>query len=345
MNMGKSGFLVKFFFSVWLVVCSVSVLSFDANDQFVSDFDLDDDQQVTREEFTNARREKYNDTDEDKNDSVDENEYVDEYANRIDIKIEEERKGHIKQTNIRFKALDKNESNSLEWDEYKKSGDRSFNRYDTDENLVIDDNDEAPKKHRKKADVKATKKDKKSDKAYASNNEARRKKYSRRVVTMPTTHRKQGMLDKYDVNSDDIVEYDEFNQKRQADFDLTDENKNGVLDKDEYLNEYLNRLDVVIENTRKQKIKQASVRFGVLDRDSDGSMTFEEYQISGNRRFACKDGNSDGVVMASDNASDDVSCQHGSKIKGEKAQRNKMDKHHKVSASAKPHNQAAVSLK
>ncbi len=296
-----------FVFIAMLIGASFShiALAGHGNQQsFIDKYDQDGDARVTEQEFFEARWAQFDRTDEDQNGVVTQTEYVDEYATRLDKKIEKERKAHLKQTKIRFKSLDKSKSDGIEWEEYSASGERSFKRYDTNKDLLIDENDTPPPSRWEKS--KKDKKDKKSKDYKKKWTDAEikemKKKYARRVIRMPTTHNKGGMLEKYDSNGDGIVEYAEFNEKRRADFDKSDENSDGWLNSDEYINEYMNRLDNVIEKTRKKQLKQAKIRFGVLDDNEDEAMTFEEFQLSGNKRFSRNDTNQDGIVSNEDPA-------------------------------------------
>ena len=264
---------------------------------FIERFDNNEDLQVTKEEFTAARRERFDLTDEDGNGTVDEDEYVQEWANRMDTKMEEERKGHSKQTKTRFKALDKDKDERIDWEEYQASGNRSFERFDTNDDNLIDADEPQPESYWKKKKNKDGKEMTKEEKAKRKKMWA---KFKRRAIRMPTTHNKAGMMNKYDRDGDGVITYEEFNEKRRADFDLTDENGDGWLSNEEYLVEFLNRVDDVIEKTRKKQLKQAGVRFGALDKNEDAKMTFEEYQLSGMKMFERNDTNKDGLVSQAD---------------------------------------------
>lgn len=113
-------------------------------------------------------------------------------------------------------------------------------------------------------------------------------------------HGKGSFIQRYDQNDDDQVTADEFEQARQARYDLTDENGDGLVDVDEYVQEYANRLDKKLEKMRKKKLKWAKKRFGKLDKDENGEISFEEYQASGQKMFSRHDTNEDGVVSESD---------------------------------------------
>ena len=281
---------------------------------FIQRYDQNDDAQVTADEFEQARRARYDLTDADGNGLVDVDEYVQEYAGRLDQKIERERKGHIKQTHRRFGALDKNDNEQIEWEEYEASGERSFKRFDVDENGVINADDPRPRRGCKhkckgyKGKGKGDKADAGHDHDHGKDHKHHKhgkhkgmcKKRAKRVIHMPTTHRKQGMMRKYDTDKDGAITHEEFSAKRRADFDRTDENGDGKLNPEEYALEFGNRLDEKIEKTREKKLKRAKKRFGVMDKDENGEISFEEYQVSGQKKFSRHDTNGDGVVSKSD---------------------------------------------
>ena len=128
-------------------------------------------------------------------------------------------------------------------------------------------------------------------------------------------HGKGSFIQRYDQNDDAQVTADEFEQARRARYDLTDENGNGLVDVDEYVQEYANRLDKKIEKMRKKKLKWAKKRFGKLDKDENGEISFEEYQASGQKMFSRHDTNEDGVVSESDPKS--KKCHKGKHKHGE----------------------------
>lgn len=93
---------------------------------------------------------------------------------------------------------------------------------------------------------------------------------------------------------------DEFERVRRARYDQADENGDGLVDVDEYVQEYANRLDEKIEKAREKKLKRAKKRFGVMEKDENGGISFKEYQVSGQKKFSRHDTNGDGVVSESD---------------------------------------------
>lgn len=117
------------------------------------------------------------------------------------------------------------------------------------------------------------------------------------------------MIQEYDLNGDKKVTRDEFDAVRKVRFLTTDTDGNGTLSEDEYVNEFQSRIDgelVGITDPTERKdqydreMAQAHVRFGVLDTDHDGKMTFDEYQVSGHGMFDRQDLDHDGMVTMAD---------------------------------------------
>ena len=55
-----------------------------------------------------------------------------------------------------------------------------------------------------------------------------------------------------------------------------------------------------------RQLRQADVRFGVLDTDKSGGITPAEFEYSGWRMFVTHDTNKDGAVSAADPVAEDV---------------------------------------
>ena len=232
---------------------------------FIQDYDLDKDGTVSEAEFAEIRQQRYSAMDENKDGQVSVDEYVNEYAGRLDKKLETERTGQIKQTLVRIEALDKNKSKTIGHDEYNASGDKAFAYIDTNKDGVISKADPLPERERK-PDAKQTVR-------------------ARPALVMPTTHSVVGMLDMYDQNGDGKVDKTEYQQQRDAAFARTDLDKNGELSSDEYLNEFVDRLDRQIAKTRTAQLKQAAVRFKALDTDNSQQISSAEFNASGERMF------------------------------------------------------------
>jgi hypothetical protein len=261
---------------------------------FVNQYDLDGDWLLYAHEFAHARKKRFKHTDENQDRVVNEEEYVFEYQNKLDTQLTKDRKAQVRQTIVRFNAMDKNDNGSMEWQEYEASGLRSFSYYDTNKDENINTQDPEPVNNRRRDD---------SPNMTKQQREKRRNRQllsAKTVLEMPSTHNPLGMFSRYDNNQDGSISKAEHHQRRRADFDSTDENNNGWLSQDEYLFEYQNRMDKQIAKIRRAAIKQTYVRFDALDTNDDGQMTLIEYHFSGNRSFNRWDINQDNIVSMSE---------------------------------------------
>ena len=122
-------------------------------------------------------------------------------------------------------------------------------------------------------------------------------------------HSIREMIKEYDLNGDQKVSRDEFDAVRKIRFLTMDTDGNGTLSKVEYVGEFETRLkkDLESENDAARakeeydrQMRQADVRFGVLDTDKDAKMTFDEYVFSGHQMFNRQDIDKDGLVTLTD---------------------------------------------
>jgi hypothetical protein len=113
-------------------------------------------------------------------------------------------------------------------------------------------------------------------------------------------HEKINFLDFYDVNGDAVVPRAEFDGQRMRDFDHINTTHDGAVTESQYVDEFTARLDRQLAAERAGQIKQAHVRFGVLDKNKDGHISREEFDASGKRMFDTLDTNKDGVVDEKD---------------------------------------------
>lgn len=123
-------------------------------------------------------------------------------------------------------------------------------------------------------------------------------------------HEHSAFIADYDLDKDGKVTAAEFKTVRDQRFAAMDANKDGVLTEAEYVGEYEGRLTAQLaassetaerkEEQRVRQMRQAHVRFSVLDADKDGKMTPAEFEVSGLRAFAEQDGDGDGVVTAAE---------------------------------------------
>lgn len=118
---------------------------------------------------------------------------------------------------------------------------------------------------------------------------------------MPMTEKRLAwILEEYKDNGDKQLTWAEYNDFRKQRFDKTDANNSGVVDAEEYVYEFENRLDSRYEQGRKAHVKQTNRRFESLDKNDNASIEWSEYQASGDRIFARWDTNNDGKVDSND---------------------------------------------
>lgn len=243
---------------------------------FISTWDDDGDGKVTKSEYETVRKARFAATDSDHNGSLTVDEYVGEYAVRLDLDIADERTASLKQTDTRFKALDKDEDKFVSRAEYNASGDSAFVHVDKNKDGRITNDDAEP----------------------AAKDTPRR----RSIIGMPTSHTLAGMLEIYDDDGDDVLTREQYNAERAKVFAATDTNKDGKLDHDEYVKEFDARLSQRIEDRRQAQLKQGKVRFKAIDSNENGEISRDEYFAMSSRMFERTDTNKDGVVSQDDPA-------------------------------------------
>ena len=114
---------------------------------FIHDYDTDGDGQVTRTEFDAVRTTRFNATDTNGDGWVSDGEYLAEYEARLETQLAEsdrseekkaeERVRQIRQTHVRFGALDTDKDGKMQKAEYDASGARAFVQQDDDKNTIV----------------------------------------------------------------------------------------------------------------------------------------------------------------------------------------------------------------
>lgn len=154
-----------------------------------------------------------------------------------------ERAGHLRQTHVRFNALDKDENGYISRAEFNRSGDNAFQRMDTNQDGAISAADPKPAPRGEDTRSEQTRQQQQAQQVQQPRRE--------RLLKMPTTHSAAGLLAMYDVNKDGVVSRDEYQQGRNAQFVAVDTNHDGELSYDEYVSEFAGRLDQQIARSVK----------------------------------------------------------------------------------------------
>lgn len=112
-------------------------------------------------------------------------------------------------------------------------------------------------------------------------------------------HGKETFLGENDTDHDGRVTAAEFAAARAAKYRTFDLDGDGKVKEADYVGEFTGRFgkDAAVPEGQ---LKQAHVRFGVLDTDKDGNLTLAEFNASGERMFERLDTNGDGVVDKAD---------------------------------------------
>lgn len=273
--------------------------SLAAKASFITEFDQNNDDNVSQAEFNLIRQQRYQQMDQQKNQQVTAVNYQTEYADRLDRKLKQERDSQIQQTHTRVKALDKDQDGAISLAEYQASGERAFAFLDTNKDLQINKQDPAPTpRSERPAALIASATKSAADKPEKATARAALRQTVRpnSILKMPTSHNLTGMLEMYDQNQDGLVSKAEYLEQRQTAFNRTDVNSDGLLSADEYLNEFVDRLDRQVASIRTSQLKQALVRFKALDKDENSWLSQAEYAASGARIFKRWDTSGDALV-------------------------------------------------
>ncbi|PZR36548.1 hypothetical protein [Caulobacter segnis] len=128
------------------------------------------------------------------------------------------------------------------------------------------------------------------------------------------SHARDTFIREQDQNGDGVVTKEEYAATRSLQFARTDTNGDGMLSQAEYIAEFKARLEKTLAGSdrtsekkaeeRERQMRQADVRFHVLDSDKSGAISRAEFDYSGWRMFVHHDTNEDGVVSAADPVKD-----------------------------------------
>jgi hypothetical protein len=224
---------------------------------------------------------------------VDETEYLDYFAAGLERKISAERKDQLMQTETRFDAIDTSKDGQITWDEYWASGQRTFIHFAKSAAGVVSHSakdkawDAAPETAQRDASL-------------ASQQKSLADIVRPSVIKMPSSHSLAGFIDINDIDGDQQVTADEFQQIRRTIFAATDTDKNGWVAQEEYILDFTERLDRQAKQVRSGQMKQASVRYNVLNTNKDAGISLAEFTVSGERIFFGWDLNDDGLVSQKD---------------------------------------------
>lgn len=120
-------------------------------------------------------------------------------------------------------------------------------------------------------------------------------------------HGLAAFMGSYDTDRDGVVTREEYDAVRKQRFVAGDTNGDGWLSEEEYVAEYEGRLKQQYAGRAQDEryansMKQAHVRFNILDTDRDGKLTVEEDIAIADKTFKQNEKNCDGKVDQADRA-------------------------------------------
>ena len=232
-------------------------------EDYIRIMDANEDGAVTPDEVDTLRLERFRLADTNGDGGIDMKEYSDEYRLRLKERIQEFMKDEDHMTAVRFDSM-ADASGYITRARYDQSGDRAYQAY--------------------------------------AQGKLSDKQASGRGLGMSTTHTKAGMLALYDRNLDGKLPRQEYDLMRDEQFKRTDINKDGRLSRGEYVTEFDQRVDARLHEIKTREMRQARVRFGVLDANKDDRIDQNEYLNTARQMFKRLDRNGDGRVDKADAA-------------------------------------------
>lgn len=246
---------------------------------YIQVMDLNKDGAVTPDEVQAQRMQQFQALDANGDGKVSMKEYTDEFRQRMQGMIEADRQEIDRMTDVRFESMAGKESH-ISRARYDQASERAYSAF-------------TQGKMPEKLTPQAPKEAKEHKQAKQHGQQAQR---SGGMLTMPTNHTKAGMMALYDQNRDGQITREEFNQVREEQFKRTDSNHDGRLSREEYATEFDQRVDARQHEVVSGQMRQARVRFGILDADKSDFIEPQELIHSGQQMFQRVDRNNDGRV-------------------------------------------------
>ncbi|MDO4795126.1 MAG: hypothetical protein Q4A28_04185 [Brachymonas sp.] len=242
---------------------------------YIQIMDLNKDGVVTLDEVQAQRMQQFQVLDANRDGKVSMKEYTEEFRQRIQRSIEADRREIDRMTDMRFESLAGKESH-ISRARYDQASERAYGAFIQGK---------MPEKL-----------------ARQTSGKGQNKKTQRNggMLIMPTNHTKAGMMALYDQNRDGKITREEFDQVREDQFKRTDSNRDGRLSRDEYATEFDQRVNARQHEVVSAQMRQARVRFGILDADKSDFIELQELIHSGKQMFQRIDRNGDGRVDQAD---------------------------------------------
>lgn len=260
--------------ALYLQSAAASVLPFSSVEEplaeqryrFIDRFAADEQNQVSRQDFLNAWQQRFTALADFAAGKISEEVFVAFEMTELEQQLLNAREAHIRQTLNRFNALDRDNDGNISWEEYQASGQRIFDRFDTNQNGVVAVGDPDPAPRRRAQSNTQT------------DNERRR---VRSLLAMPTTHNNQGFLTMFATDDKQQVSWQDFEQQRRSVYDRTDVNGDGLVSRGEYLDEFMSRVARREQEVRQTHKELAQHVFRQMDQAQRGWLSKKDFVAYG----------------------------------------------------------------
>lgn len=211
---------------------------------------------------------------------LNEKEFLESHNAQILKEVEKFYSAQVKQTKVRFDAIDQDKNGEINLHEFQTVGLSSFQRYDSNKDgwLSIEDDQH-------KVEENAQQKD----------NEQVRPKV-KPLLSMPTTHNATGFLTLYNPSAKAKISLADYLKTREEQYQRTDLDQNGVLSHTEYETEFFKRVDDMVNKSLDVQQAFLQKRFKAIDSNGDGKVSRQDVKKFSQALFAYWDTNQDGKV-------------------------------------------------
>ncbi|MCR6651388.1 MAG: hypothetical protein NVV73_07795 [Cellvibrionaceae bacterium] len=248
---------------------------------FIAEYDTNGDGQVTRAEFELARAARLLSMDKDSNGLVAEDEYIDDFNLQLDMHLDEELRALVAESETRFETLDTDKDGRVTWTEYQEAGEAIFNYFAEGGTEGTVAPGAAHRQWRPDQLVEGG---------------------TRRpgLLAKPEIRSLAWFIDAHDRDGDRQVMRSEYLQVQRERFERMDMDGSGWLASEEYVQHVAVSRELEAADIRARQVRQAKIRYGVLNADRDEGISLAEFAVSGARIFTGWDLNDDGVVSTAD---------------------------------------------
>lgn len=213
--------------------------------RFIQEYSHPDAKQVSKNEFVEKYSAQYIALFKQKK-NVNQAQFIKYEQDKLDAMIAKHREMSMKQAHVRFSIIDANKDQKITLNEYQNIGTKNFNTLDKNQDGLLNQDD--------------LKLDQKEQVTHEGSK-------LKSPIGMPTPNTIQDYIEQY-ANGRDYLTYAQYLMEREKQFDLTDLNKDHVLDENEYIAEFSKRYEENIANAKAKQQAFAAARFNAIANSS-----------------------------------------------------------------------------